>query len=385
VHILIAPDSFKGSLSAKEASENIAAGIRQVFPDAVTVLLPVADGGEGTADAVLAALGGRKEQRVVTGPYGKKTQASFAVLDGGDVVIECASAVGLTLTRPEERMIMEATSFGLGELIRYALDFKPPHLYIGLGGSATNDAGAGMAQALGAKITDANGREIASGAKGLKDAAHVGLNGLDGRLRETQVCIISDVDNPLCGPLGASAVYGAQKGAAEAEIALLDAYLARFARIAGEAAGMRCEDEKGAGAAGGLGWALMAFARGTVRSGIDFMLDLLNFDARAREADIVFTGEGKIDAQSAYGKVLSGIGRRAKAAGKPVIALGGIVEPGAAEALEKMGVTALESTYTMPCELDEAMRRAPERLRLAAARAAQMIKIGMLKEKRNCE
>jgi glycerate kinase len=241
---LIAPDSFKGSLSAKEASENIAAGIRQVFPDAVTVLLPVADGGEGTADAVLAALGGRKEQRAVTGPYGKKTQASFALLENGDAVIECASAVGLTLTRPEERMIMEATSYGLGELIRHALDYRPAHLYIGLGGSATNDAGAGMVQALGAKITDANGREIAPGAKGLKDASHVDIRGLDKRLRETQVCIISDVDNPLCGPLGASAVYGAQKGASEAEIALLDAHLAHFARIAVEAAGVYNENEK---------------------------------------------------------------------------------------------------------------------------------------------
>ncbi len=382
MHILIAPDSFKGSLSAQEAAQNISAGIKQVFPGVHTVLLPMADGGEGTTDAVVAALGGRKEYRAVTGPYGKKTQAAFAVLEDGDIVLECASAIGLTLTSPQERKIMEATSYGLGELIRHALDFNPRRLYVGLGGSATNDAGAGMAEALGAVITDARGEKIASGAKGLKDAVFADTRGMDGRLKETQVYIISDVDNPLCGPLGASAVYGGQKGASEAEIALLDAHLAHFARAAGDALGKRFENEKGAGAAGGLGWALMTFTGGVMRSGIDFMLDISNFDARLREADIVFTGEGKIDAQSAYGKVLSGVGRRAKTAGKPVVAIGGIIETGAAEALKDIGVTALVSTYTTPCALEEAMRLAPERLRHAAARAAELIKIGMITEKR---
>ncbi len=375
VKIVVAPDSFKGCCTAVEASRAIAQGIAAVFPQAGIVRLPAADGGEGTAEALLSALGGVKKTENVTGPLGDPVAAAFAILPDGTAVIETASASGLPLVPREKLNPLLATSRGTGELIRAALDEGCRKFLIGLGGSATNDAGMGMAQALGVSFSDAAGRELGPGGAGLERLARIDASRLDARLSQSRFTALCDVRNTLCGPDGASAVYGPQKGATPETIARLDAALYRFAQIARRDLGRDILDVPGCGAAGGLGAALPLFCGAQIQSGIDTVLDLIRFDAHMSGCDLVITGEGSIDGQSAYGKVPAGVARRAKRhGGIPVAAVVGAMKPGA-EKVYKYGIDVIMPTATGPMTLGESIARAPELLSGAAERLMRIVRM----------
>lgn len=378
VKIVVAPDSFKGCCTAVEASRAIAQGIATVSPQAAIVRLPAADGGEGTAEALLSALGGVKKTANVTGPLGDPVAAAFAILPDGTAVIETASASGLPLVPREKLNPLLATSRGTGELIRAALDEGCRKFLIGLGGSATNDAGMGMAQALGVSFSDAAGRELGPGGAGLERLARIDASRLDARLSQSRFTALCDVRNTLCGPDGASAVYGPQKGATPETIARLDAALYRFAQIARRDLGRDVLDVPGCGAAGGLGAALVLFCGAQIQSGIDTVLDLIRFDAHMSGCDLVITGEGSIDGQSAYGKVPAGVAQRAKRHGEiPVAAVVGAMKPGA-EKVYKYGIDVIMPTATGPMTLGESIARAPELLSGAAERLMRIVRM-MLK------
>lgn len=374
--IIVAADSFKGSLTTVAAAEQIAAGVHRVFPDAEVITVPMADGGEGTVSAVLSGLGGTLEHAVVTGPLGEKVNAAFGILPGGTAVIEMAEASGLTLVPAEKRDVMRATTFGTGELIRCALDRGSRKILIGIGGSATNDGGAGMAQALGARFYNESGEFISHGGGALSRLAGMDLNGLDARLNNTEITVICDVRNPLCGPQGASFVYGPQKGASPEQAAALDRGLAHFAQIVRGQCGADTANLPGTGAAGGLGWGLTVFAGGTLRSGIEAMLDLSGFNAQAKDADLVITGEGRMDGQSVFGKVPVGVAQRAKQFGLPVFAVVGSVGPGV-QAVYRHGVDCIFSAVDTPCTVEEAIAHAEENVQNAAERAMRALQAGM--------
>ena len=290
---LCAPDSFKESLTAKEAAEAMARGITQADPAAQVRCLPMADGGEGTAQALADATGGAMHAVDAHDPLGRPVRASYAMLgDGSTAVVETAEASGLALLAPEERDPLVATSYGTGELIRAALDAGARTIIVGLGGSATNDAGAGLLQALGVRLLDASGRELHRGGAALAKLALIDMGGLDPRLGETTVIAACDVTNPLVGPNGASAVFGPQKGASAADVALLDKALTRFAIVAEHQLGVRVSNWPGGGAAGGIGAALLSFLHASFKPGIDLVIERSGLDEAAQWADVVFTGEG---------------------------------------------------------------------------------------------
>ena len=370
--LVIACDSYKGSASAAEAARALAEGAARVYPQARIETIPIADGGEGTVDAFLSAVPGRRLWAEVSGPMGEPVKAAHAMLEDGTAVLEMCAASGLTLVPPERRNPLLATSYGTGQLIAAALDAGCARVILGIGGSATNDGGAGMAQALGVKLLDGAGRPLPPGGGSLGRLERVDCSQMDRRARETPILIASDVTNPLCGPEGASAVYGPQKGATPAMVRTLDANLARFAALAAAATGRDVGDTPGAGAAGGLGAGLLLFCRAELRSGIDALLDAADFDRRAADADLVLTGEGRIDGQSAYGKAPVGVARRVKALGDiPVIAVAGGVGPGA-EAVYACGIDALCSIAPGPISLEEAMAEGPALLADAAERVMRL-------------
>ncbi|MDK2926326.1 MAG: glycerate 2-kinase [Bacillota bacterium] len=376
MRVVIAPDSFKGSLSAWEAAEAMAAGVRRLWPQAETVLVPMADGGEGTTEALVRATGGRLQEKTVTGPLGEPVRAGFGILGDGETgVIEMAAAAGLYLVPEERRDPRVTTTYGVGELIRAALDAGCRRLVVGIGGSATNDGGVGMAQALGARFTDAAGREIGRGGGSLGELAHIDLTGLDPRLKAVAVRVACDVDNPLCGPRGAAAVYGPQKGATPEMVATLDANLSHLAKVIAQDLGRSVADIPGAGAAGGLGAGLIAFLDASLMAGVEMVIQAVNLPARVAGADLVLTGEGKIDAQTAFGKTPAGVARVAKAAGLPVIAVaGGIGDD--VEPVYSCGIDALYPLTPYPLALSEAMRRGGELLALATERALRLVAVG---------
>lgn len=377
MRIVVAPDSFKGSLSAWEAAEAMAEGIRRVWPEAETVLIPMADGGEGTTEALVRATGGTMHETIVTGPLGEPVKAAFGILGDGETgVIEMAGAAGLYLVPEDRRDPRITTTFGVGELILAALDAGCRRLVVGIGGSATNDGGVGMAQALGARFTNAAGREIGWGGGSLKDLEHIDLSGLDPRLTGVEIRVACDVDNPLCGPRGAAAVYGPQKGATPEMVAELDANLAHLAEVIKKDLGLSVAEIPGAGAAGGLGAGLIAFLGASLMPGVEMVIQAVNLGERVRGADLVLTGEGKIDAQTAFGKTPAGVARVAKAAGLPVIAVaGGIGDD--VEPVYSCGIDALFPLTPYPLSLNEAMRRGRELLALAAERALRLVAVGM--------
>lgn len=347
MRILVAPDSFKGSLSALEAAEAIGRGAHGACPDADVELCPLSDGGGGLLEVLGAGAGGSVREARVVGPVGSPVDARWALSgDGRTAVIESATAIGLGLVPERERRPLETTTYGVGELLRGALAAGARTIVVGLGGSATTDAGAGMAQALGVAI---EGVEVPAVGGRLGDARRIDPRGRDRELSNVEILTLTDVDSPLTGPEGAAHVYGAQKGATEAERFALDAALAHFAALAGDP-GMHPGD----GAAGGLGYGLRLFAGARTRSGIDHVLDAVQFDARLRGCDLVLTGEGRLDAQSARGKVVSGVCRRGRSHGVPVIALVGAVGPGAS-ALEDAGLTAYFSACERPMTEQDAM------------------------------
>ncbi|MGW5033313.1 glycerate kinase [Streptomyces nigra] len=335
--MLIAADKFKGSLTAVQVAERVTAGLRRAVPTAEVEALPVADGGDGTVDAAVAAGFERREVRVA-GPLGDEVTAAFA-LRGDTAVVEMAEASGLQRLPAGVLAPLTASTHGSGELLRAALDAGARTIVFGVGGSATTDGGAGMVTALGARLLDADGEPVAPGGGGLADLATADLSGLDPRLTEVDLVLASDVDNPLTGPKGAPAVYGPQKGASPDDVATLDAALAHYAKVLEAAVGPRAADHAsapGAGAAGGIGYgALLLGAR--FRAGIEVMLDVLGFAPAVERADLVITGEGSLDEQTLHGKAPAGVAAAARAAGKEVVAVCGRLTL-APEALGRAGI-----------------------------------------------
>lgn len=366
MRIVAAMDSFKGCCSAERAGDAVLRGALRADGAAQVENIPVSDGGEGMVDALVHGGRGRRIAVGVSGPLGAPVMAEYAVLDGGTAVIEMSAASGLTLIPEAARDPMRASTYGTGELIRAALDGGCRDLLIGIGGSATNDGGAGMAQALGARFLDAEGRELPPGGAALAQLARIDVSGLDPRLRDCRVRVASDVRNPLCGVHGASAVYGPQKGATPEMVAELERALSRYAQVLREQLGEDVAERPGAGAAGGMGAGLYAFAHAQFQPGIDAVLGLLDFAGRVRGADLVLTGEGRTDGQTLFGKVPAGVARWAKAQGGiPVVVLSGGIAPGA-EALYGQGVDGLFAIADGPLTLAESQARVEPLLERAA-------------------
>ncbi len=324
MRVVIAPQSLKGSLTAAEVGQAIACGVRAVYAQAEIKVIPVADGGEGTVQALIDATRGEIVEQTVTGPVGKPVPAFFGLLgDGKTAAIEMASCAGLPLVPPSERNPLITTTYGVGELLLAALERGSHHFIIGIGGSATNDGGAGMLQALGASLLTDQGTEIARGGAALATLAQISNEHLDHRLQECVIEVACDVTNPLCGPTGASAVYGPQKGATPAMVEELDAALAHYAAIVERDMGYAVRDIPGAGAAGGLGAGLLAFLHATLLPGAQLVLDAVDLEASIQNADLVITAEGQIDGQTAYGKSVGAVATLAKRYKIPVLALAG--------------------------------------------------------------
>ena len=373
--ILICPDSFKGSISAADAAAAMAEGIRLARPAVRTVLLPVADGGEGTLDAICPDT---HLTVSVHDPFGRPILAEVGLLgeeDSRTAVIEMAQAAGLTLIPEAERAPLRASSGGVGEMILAALDSGCRNLLITVGGSGTNDGGCGMMCALGLRLLDADGRVLPPSGGVLADVAAIDVSDLDPRLGECTVTVATDVTNPLCGARGATAVYGPQKGADEAALARLEAGLCRFGALVDAAAGRAVSEMPGVGAGGGLALGLLAFTPARICSGIDAVLDVLDFDAKLEDCIAVLSGEGRTDGQSACGKAIAGIARRAQKRGVPVYVLSGSLgcDGAALDALEAAGVRGVMSILDAPCTLAEAMAEPAPRMARAAGRLARML------------
>jgi glycerate kinase len=375
--ILIAPGPFKGSLSAPEAAEAIARGFKNAWPAAELELLPLADGGAGSAAALVAATGGNLFTERVSGPLGEPVEATWGLLgDGQTATVEVAAAAGLALVPPEKRNPLKTTTYGVGQLVCAALDHHAKRIIVGLGDSATVDGGAGLAQALGIRLLDAQGEEIPPGNEGLARLHRVDLSGRDSRLDGVEVLAACDVANPLLGPQGAPQVYGPQKGATPEMIPMLEKNLSRLAETVARDLDREVAEPLGAGAAGGLGAGLAAFLDAKLRSGIELVKEILNFDARLAEADLVLTGEGRVDRQTAFGKAPVGVATSAKRLGKPVICFAGALGP-EAEGIYEFGIDALVPLAPGPLTLEEVLSRAAELLEAAAARTARLLKIGL--------
>ncbi len=374
--IVIAPDSFKECLSAREVARAIEKGLRQVLRDVDCVRVPMADGGEGTVDAVVDATGGRRVRRTVRGPLGEPVRAAFGVLPDGTAVIEMAAASGLPLLPPARRDPLKTSSYGTGQLIRAALEAGARRLVVGIGGSATNDCGAGMAQALGAVCRDRRGRVLREPLSGgsLTAVGNLCTADLAALLEGVELLVACDVRNPLCGPRGASAVFGPQKGACPTAVKLLDRQLRHFGRLLERASGQPLIKRPGAGAAGGLGAALMALG-GRLLPGAELVGELVGLGRQLDDADLVITGEGRIDAQTAFGKTPAGVARLARARGVPVVGLGGALADDAGR-LHRHGFAALEAAVTRPQPLAEALLDVRVNLERAGERIGRWLLLG---------
>ncbi len=356
--IIVAPDSFKGSLSAQGVCEAVKAGILTVCNDAEVISVPIADGGEGMLEVILQSIDADVYTLEVCGPYGKKTTAKYAITKDGTAIIEMAQAAGLTLASDEEKNPQISTTKGVGEMIKDALDKGAKKMVIGLGGSATNDGGVGAAAELGVIFLDESGSSLQATGINMAKLKQIDFTQIDKRLENVEILMACDVQNPLCGEIGATYIYGPQKGVKPDNLPVLDAALKNLADVVYKCTGNDYESHKGAGAAGGLGYGILAFMGGKFSSGIETVLDICDFDEKLSGAQLVITGEGKIDGQSAFGKVLYGIGHRAMAKNVPVIALGGAVDSEADE-LIKHGISAMFAIETGPVSLDTAMEKAP--------------------------
>jgi len=360
VKIVIAPQSFKGNLSAWQVARAIENGIQRVLPEAMTVIKPMADGGDGTVRALVDATGGRLMTAKVTGPLGKPILAQWGLLgDKVTGIIEMAAASGLTLVPAERLNPLLTTTYGTGELILVALDSGCRKLIIGIGGSATNDGGAGMAQALGVQLLDSEGVAIPFGGVALAKLEHINISTIDSRLADCGILMASDVNNPLCGIQGASAVYGPQKGATPDMVARLDAALSHYADVIHWDLGIDVRDDPGAGAAGGLGMGLMVFLKAEIVPGIDIVIQSTGLVEDLKDADLVFTAEGRIDSQTAFGKAPIGVAQKAKELGLPVIALAGEVADDY-QVVYQHGIDAVISIAPGPINLSQSMARAEE-------------------------
>jgi len=372
---LVAPNAFKEALSAKEAGEAIKGGLLRALPNSDIVVLPIADGGDGTIEVLVEATNGEFIEKEVTGPLGERVVAKFGILgDGETAVIEMARSSGLALVPKEKRNPAITTTYGVGELIRSALERGAKRILVGIGGSATNDGGAGMAQALGAKLLDKDGNELPFGGLALKDLASIDISNFHPLAKECEVIVMADVKNPLCGPEGASYVYGPQKGGTKELIEELDRALFNFAQVIKRDLGKDILNLPGAGAAGGLGGGLVAFLNARLRPGIDVVLEILNIEERLKGVDIVISGEGKIDGQTIFGKGPAGIAKKAKEKAIPVILLGGAVDEDA-DILRKEGlVDALFSITRGPITLEESIRQTREQLEWISYQIGGLVK-----------
>ncbi|HLZ57792.1 MAG TPA: glycerate kinase [Ktedonosporobacter sp.] len=377
MRIIIAPQSLKGSLTAAEAGHAIARGVQVVYPEAEIEIVPVADGGEGTVQALVDATGGQLITHTATGPLGEPVAAFFGLLgDGQTASIEMAASSGLPLVPPELRDPRITTTYGVGELILAALDHGRRHFIIGIGGSATNDGGAGMAQALGARLLTADDHEILRGGAALATLDHIDTTTLDPRLRACTFQVACDVTNPLCGPTGASAVYGPQKGATPAIVAELDAALSHYAHVIERDLKSSVADIPGSGAAGGLGAGLIAFLGATLRPGAQIVLEAIHLEERLRTANLVITAEGQLDGQTAYGKSVGAVAGLAKRYGLPVLALaGGLGET--YQSVYSLGVDAIAVLPSGPMSLAYAMEHAASLTSDTTERALRMLNIGV--------
>lgn len=364
--VVIAPDKFKGSLTAAQAAQAIERGVLAADPGAQCRLCPMADGGEGTVDVFLAR-GYERRSVSVRGPLGDPVDAAFA-LKNDTAVIEMSAASGLKLLKPPQYDPLRADTFGTGQLIAAALDASATHLIVGIGGSATNDAGTGMLRALGVRFFDGDGRPIQGPMPAYARLARIDASALDPRLAKTAIEVASDVDNPLCGRDGAAHTFAAQKGANESTVEQLDDLLARIAGVAARSLGRDCRNSPGAGAAGGLGFALLAFLNATMVRGVELVAREGGLEGMLRGADLCMTGEGKVDLQTLHGKTVAGVAALAAKRGVAVIAFGGAVEADAAAALERQGVRTVPiAPPEMP--LETALREAGSLLEKAAAAA----------------
>jgi len=375
MRIVIAPNAFKGSLSALEAAIAIAEGIRIAAPDADLVLVPIADGGDGTVDALVAAMQGERRRLRVRGPLGDPVDAEYGLIDTGSIaVIEMAKAAGLALVPKEKRNPRITTTYGVGELLQHAYDAGARHFIVGIGGSATNDGGAGMAQALGYHLLDENGLELPPGGLAVKRLARIHVGGVHANWKDAKVNVACDVTNPLTGPRGASAVYGPQKGATAEMVAELDGALHHFAEIVRRDLGVDVEELPGAGAAGGLGAGLVAFLGARLQPGAEMVMGALHLDERLIGAQLVITGEGRLDSQTArFGKGPAAVARHAKNAGIPVVAIGGSV---ADETELRLVFDGLEATVIEPSSLGDAIAQAQPLLVRAATRLMWLVLTG---------
>ncbi len=375
--ILLAPDSFKGTMTSIQVIDHLEEAAKRHFTPLETVRIPIADGGEGTVDSLVIPTDGEYRKVEVTGPLsGMHVQAVYGVIGGKTAVIEMAQASGITLVQPDKRDPLAATTFGTGELIKAALDEGIRDFLIGIGGSVTNDGGIGAAQALGVSFADDTGAEVGFGGKELSRIRKIDLNGLDPRIKESKLTVICDVSNPLTGPRGATAVYGPQKGVTGSSFALLEEGMKNYEDRIKEATGLDMSAIPGSGAAGGLGAALVAFLGAVLKPGIDTVLDYVDFEKLLEGVDLVVTGEGRIDGQSVYGKVPVGVAKRSKAKNIPVAVITGGIGHEAWKVYEH-GIDSIMPAVSKDMSLEEALSNSEALLKDAADRMFRFIKIGM--------
>ena len=376
--IVIAPDSYKGCLSALDVANIIESAILEFYPKINIVKVPIADGGEGTVDALVTATKGKFIYSEVLNPLGEKILAKWGILgDGTSAVIEMASASGLPLVPKEKRNPYITSTFGTGQLILSALNAKCKKIVIGIGGSATNDGGAGMAKALGVKFFDESDNELEEGGLALQKLKRIDISNIEARIKDVEILVACDVDNPLCGPRGASAVYGPQKGATPEMVKELDKALLNFSKVSKEATGKDVKDIPGAGAAGGLGAGLMLFTNASLIPGVELVLKITGFDTLVRDADLVITGEGNTDFQTVFGKAPVGVAKAAKKYNIPVICISGGLGDGYESVFEN-GIDAIISISSKPASLEECMLNGATLLKSATKRLIRVLQVGML-------
>lgn len=375
---VLAPDSFKESMTAKEVCVAMEKGLRKIYPTANYIHVPMADGGEGTVQSLVDASGGVIHQREVSGPLGQPVLAQYGILgDGLTAAIEMASASGIHLVTKATRNPLHTSTYGTGELIRACLDQGIRKIIIGIGGSATNDGGTGMAEALGVTFLDAHGHPLARGGGALDQLAHIDVSGLDERLQDVEFIVACDVTNPLCGEHGASRVFGPQKGATPEMVQVLDANLSHYADVVKQQLHKDIRDVPGVGAAGGLGAGLLIFTQSVLRKGIEIIIEYTGLRDKLLHADVVFTGEGGIDFQTKFGKTPYGVARAAKEAGKPVIAIAGYVGEGI-DTLYTEGIDAVFGIVPGAADLEQLLREGPENVERTIENIARVLKLGLI-------
>ncbi|SFF31980.1 glycerate kinase [Paenibacillus algorifonticola] len=375
---VLAPDSFKESMTAKEVCIAMEKGLRKIYPAAGYIHVPMADGGEGTVQSLVDASGGTIHHKEVSGPLGQTVTATYGILgDGTTAVIEMASASGIHLVTKQTRNPLCTTTYGTGELIRACLDQGIRKIIIGIGGSATNDGGTGMAEALGAKFLDAQGHALSRGGGALGHLARIDVSKLDERLQEVQFIVACDVTNPLCGEHGASQVFGPQKGATPEMVERLDANLSHYADVVKQQLHKDVRDIPGAGAAGGLGAGLLIFTQAVLRKGIEIVIEYSGLRDKLAEADVVFTGEGGIDFQTKFGKTPYGVAQAAKEAGKPVIAIAGFIGEGI-DTLYAEGIDAVFGIVPGASDLEKLLKEGPDNVERTTENIARVLKLGRI-------